>query len=119
MICRLSSVHRHPKTNQIIRWGVIFFPPDFPDEHRQVSWYFLQVAEQTGGLGSAALVLLPTISHVSLAQVQPARESPAAQVWDRARESFTSLLKLRLWGAVGSVSPARVLRCFPDFLHSD
>lgn len=30
-----------------------------------------------------------------------------------------SLLELRLWGAVGSVSPARVLRCFSDFPHSD
>lgn len=105
MTCRLSSAHRHPKTNQIIRWRFIFFP-DFSDEHRQVSGYFLQVAEQTWRSGSAALVLLPTISHASLAQVQPVRESAAAEVWERARESFISLLELRLWGAVGSVSPA-------------
>lgn len=51
--------------------------------------------------------------------MQPARKSAAAQVWEKARESFTSLPKLRLWEAVGSVSPEQVLRCFPDFLHSD
>lgn len=61
-------MHRHSKTNQ--KSGGSYFFPDFPAEHRQVSWCFCRWLNRLGGSGSAALVLLPTISPVSLAQGQ-------------------------------------------------
>lgn len=99
-------MHRHSKTDEDYQVESYFFFLDFSDEPSQVSWHSLQVAEQTEESGSAALVLLPTISHDSLAQVQPVTKSAAEEVWERARESFMSLLELRLWGAVDSVNPA-------------